>query len=110
MGSTSERVCPLCERQMADEICPTDGVPTVDSALYAPSEHRIEPGALVAGRYRVERLLGEGGMGAVFAAKQLAMNRLVALKVLRHDFGSSARHIKRFYQEAQAVSQLNHPN
>jgi serine/threonine protein kinase len=95
---------------MADEICPTDGVPTIESSVYAPSEKSIGPGGVVAGRYRVNRLIGEGGMGAVFVATQLAMNRTIALKVLRRDLLVNAKHIKRFYQEAQAVSHLNHPN
>lgn len=61
-------------------------------------------------RYRIERPLAEGGFGAVWVARQMAMNRDVALKVLHRagNLGSAA--LKRFYREAITISRLNHPN
>jgi serine/threonine protein kinase len=66
-------------------------------------------GRLLGGRYRVTSLLGEGGMGLVYAAVQEDLQRRVALKVIR-DEGSSADELRRFRLEALAASQLGHPN
>lgn len=62
------------------------------------------------GRYRVERLLGEGGMGKVYLAEDLKLHRKVALKVLPHRFVIDANRLARFEREAHAASALNHPN
>ena len=60
------------------------------------------------GRYRLVRLLGEGGMGTVYEAEQDSPRRTVALKVVRHGFASPAL-LKRFRHESQILSRLNHP-
>jgi serine/threonine protein kinase len=70
----------------------------------------VEPGHVIAGRYRVERLLGQGAMGSVYRAVQLSMGRSVALKLLVDEHRGSAPHIERFEREAQALSRLAHPN
>src|SRR5688572_22127765 len=62
------------------------------------------------GDFRVERLLGRGGMGNVYLARQLSLNRPVALKVLRPDLLTKSTYLKRFEAEAWAVAKLNHPN
>ncbi len=62
------------------------------------------------GRYRLERLLGEGGMGKVYLAEDMRLHRRVALKVLPHRFVIDADRLRRFEREAQAASALNHPN
>jgi len=64
-------------------------------------------GASLGGRYRIDRELGRGGMGRVFAARDLKLGRDVALKVLsaRED-----QNVRRFEQEARAAGALNHPN
>ena len=64
-------------------------------------------GTAVSG-YRIERLLGRGGMGAVYLAKQEDVGRTVALKVVHA--GRSARAARRFQREAQALGRLRHPN
>jgi serine/threonine-protein kinase len=66
----------------------------------------IVPGAIIAGRYRIERLLGEGGMGRVFAARQLGLERPVALKVLRPELARDATALHRFRREARLVASL----
>lgn len=104
------RFCPLCEQQMEAAVCPRDGVPTVASNLFSADEGHIKPGAILAGRYRIERVLGKGGMGAVYLGTQLAVNRPVAIKTLLSQLMTDQVHVKRFYQEAQASSQLTHPN
>ncbi len=65
-------------------------------------------GTTFAGRYRIERLLGAGGMGCVYTATQLSMNREVALKVLNPDMSASDSAVQRFHREMQATSKVEH--
>ncbi|HZI10704.1 MAG TPA: serine/threonine-protein kinase [Myxococcus sp.] len=67
-------------------------------------------GKTIALKYRVEALIGEGGMGKVYRARQLALDKMVVLKVLRHTLLSDERTVARFQREAKAASRLNHPN
>jgi len=60
------------------------------------------------GRYRVVRLLGEGGMGAVYEAEQDQPRRLVALKLIKPGF-ATAETLRRFQHESQALGRLQHP-
>ncbi|HUQ90717.1 MAG TPA: protein kinase [Bryobacteraceae bacterium] len=60
--------------------------------------------------YQVLELLGSGGMGEVFKARDTRLNRLVAIKILRPEFVAQSTRKQRFIQEAQAASALNHPN
>ena len=62
------------------------------------------------GRYKLERLLGEGGMGKVYLAEDMRLHRRVAIKVLPNRFVADADRVRRFEREAQAASALNHPN
>lgn len=62
------------------------------------------------GDFEVERLLGRGGMGEVYLARQISLNRPVALKVLRSDMLNNPTYLSRFEAEATAVARLNHPN
>src|SRR5215475_779361 len=61
-------------------------------------------GSTVAGKYRIERLLGRGGMGAVFAAQNTAIGKRVALKFLSGDAARDRDAARRFQREAQAAS------
>jgi serine/threonine protein kinase len=61
------------------------------------------------GSYRIERMLAQGGMGVVYAATDVTLNRPVAIKFLSDDlFDAAAR--RRFQREAQMASALNHPH
>ena len=62
------------------------------------------------GHYQVLSQIGRGGMGEVFLAQDTALGRKVALKLLRSDFTMNEERLRRFRQEAQAASALNHPN
>src|SRR5215207_5910623 len=62
------------------------------------------------GNYKIEKLLGAGGMGEVYLASESRLNRRVALKFLPSEFVADAERVARFEREARAVSALNHPN
>jgi eukaryotic-like serine/threonine-protein kinase len=68
------------------------------------------PGSLVAGKYRVQSLLGEGGMGAVFRAHHEIMDVPVAIKCLHPELLSRADAKERFVREARAAARIRHPN
>ena len=76
------------------------------TAVEAPVIERAIPDAI--GPYRVLRLLGEGGMGAVYQAEQEHPRRMVALKVIKPGF-ATAENLRRFQYESQALGRLQHP-
>lgn len=67
-------------------------------------------GRVLGGRYQVVRKLGEGGLGSVYVARQVAVGRDVAVKVLHEDIAAKEVHRQRFEREAKALAQLRHPN
>ena len=67
-------------------------------------------GARVAGRYEIVRLLGEGGMGAVYQARDLELERAVALKVIRPELATHPAILARFKQELILAREVTHPN
>jgi len=71
---------------------------------------QIAPGETVADRYRINRVLGEGGMGVVYAAEHMLMRKEVALKVLHGDMNSMPEIVARFEREAIAAAAIDHPN
>ncbi len=72
-------------------------------------QHRLI-GQIIADRYRVEALLGEGGMGAVYVAEHLTLHKQVALKVVHPEHAGNAELAARFAQEAMVTSRIDHPN
>ncbi len=118
-------VCPECRRLLHEpgvELRPdtdeesynkaTTRVRSFDGAGKGePGEERqpLEPGTVI-GSYEVERLVGQGGMGEVYSATHITLGRRFALKLLRSKFGWRKELIRRFYLEARAASQVEHPN
>jgi len=104
------RVCPHCEQKTTEKLCPTDGYQTVDAAAYESSD--VDPflGKEFEGRYRIEKMLGEGGFGAVYKATQLAVNRSVALKIMKSELATDLKEVARFQQEARALASLKNPH
>ena len=102
----------MCRRNYAagETFCPEDGsrlfLHTAGGEL-APDEL---VGETLDGRYRVLRLLGEGGMGRVYEGEHLLIERRVAIKVLREDFTRRADVVERFRREAKSASRIGHPN
>ncbi len=70
----------------------------------------LKPGAVLAGRYQIVEVLGEGGMGAVYKAHDNAVGRLVALKVVRPELAGNAAMLQRFKQELILARQVTHRN
>ena len=69
----------------------------------------IAIGAIIEGSYRVERRVGEGGFGVVYECTELALQRTVALKMLKPDV-TGERELRRFMDEGRNLASLNHPN
>src|SRR5688572_26441698 len=67
-------------------------------------------GKVVDGRYRIESLLGHGGMGMVFKATQTTVGRTVAIKTLNVALAAAPTFFERFKREAEVASRLKHPN
>src|SRR2546428_3630746 len=97
----------------ADPIAPKSPRPPSESRTVLTSDPRLAPADPKAfeldDRYRIERELGRGGMGRVFAARDLKLGRDVAIKVLAPG-GHDDHQLRRFEQEARAAGSLNHPN
>jgi eukaryotic-like serine/threonine-protein kinase len=67
-------------------------------------------GTVLGGRYRLVELLGQGGMATIYRARDNQLERDVAIKVLRPEYGTDPDFIERFRHEAQSAASLNHPN
>ncbi len=88
-----------------------------DHASHLPCEQTDPPrtgesrlGQVFGGRYHLVRLLGDGGMGAVYKAADRILRRFVALKVLHRDVVGRPRAVERFVREARASAAIGHPN
>ncbi|MGH9832531.1 MAG: serine/threonine-protein kinase, partial [Blastocatellia bacterium] len=93
--------------------------PALEAAAQAMAEDQIRDGAASSapsligqsvGHFRILSLLGKGGMGEVWLAEDTRLGRKVAVKLLLAEFTADAGRMRRFAQEARAVSALNHPN
>jgi hypothetical protein len=93
-------------RSPASPVGTTAGL-AADDTLTSPA---LPPGLAEHARYRVEQLLGVGGMGAVYRARHLLMERTVALKVINRNLVGNPAAVDRFRREMRAAAQLAHPN
>ncbi|HQR07393.1 MAG TPA: serine/threonine-protein kinase [Gemmatales bacterium] len=108
-------VTPAADRHGATAVPPGA---TVASPVDTPVVAHVSGSSIVKqdhagqllGDFRLERRLGEGGMGQVYLAQQLSLQRRVAIKLLRSDFAENESFLKRFEAEAKAIAQLAHPN
>ncbi len=74
-----------------------------------PARRHIADGTIING-FKIEKELGHGGMGVVYQAQQLSLNRDIALKILPDEKASNETFIEAFFREARAAASLNHPN
>jgi len=101
-----EEVASLLARAETGDFLETPALAVAAKAIARVSDARALPAAI--GHYRVVRLLGEGGMGAVYEAEQDQPRRVVALKVIKPGF-ATAETLRRFQHESQALGRLQHP-
>src|SRR6185437_6257159 len=99
-------------------INPSDAATQIDVSTRKPApsspssggQTGLRPGAVLANRYEITALLGEGGMGAVYKAVDREVNRTIALKVIRPDLATNSSIIDRFKQELVLSHQVTHRN
>src|SRR5262245_28024431 len=107
--------CPRCMMEIGVDLA-IEGQTEPDnkSSLEGPEETRASQtpastsSRTVIGRYRILRLVGEGGMGVVYEAEQDALRRTVALKIIKPGLASPEL-LRRFEQESQVLGRLQHP-
>lgn len=99
------KACPKCGTEYPDTttLCPSDGV-----ALEKTDDSLI--GQTLAGKYRIEERLSEGGMGTVYRGTHVLMDKTVAVKVLRPSLAADEKIVARFSREARAASKISHPH
>ncbi len=102
------KACPVCQKEYPVEAtrCADDGVPLV--ALGAEVRGRSEDllGEVVEGRWKIERIIGKGGMGTVYSCRHLVVGKVAAIKVLRAGSDNSDAVLQRFVREAQTANVL----
>ena len=97
--------CPKCGVEYPDSttLCPADGV-----ALEKDGDSLV--GTILAGKYRIDARLNEGGMGTVYRGTHVLMEKTVAIKVLLPTLAADEKIVARFSREARAASRISHPN
>jgi serine/threonine protein kinase len=99
------KYCTICKTKYEDSIsfCPTDGEVLEDD----PSSI---VGTVLDGQYKIETLLGKGGMGAVYLARHILLGDRVAIKILPREVRTNAEWLRRFRREGQAARRFRHAN
>src|SRR5215471_3911624 len=100
------RRCGTCGGEYPAEfaVCPRDATPLAD----APGDDPLI-GTVLAGSYRIKSLFAEGGMGRVYEAEHVRLERPLAVKVLHQMYASSADGVARFEREARAMAEIDSP-
>ena len=105
------RQCPKCGRRFLEtnaRICDADG--SVLDLLVVASERDRLVGTTILGRYAVDGVLGDGGMGVVYSARDIENGGRYAVKVLRAEYSAEEDLVVRFEQEARAAASINNPH
>jgi serine/threonine protein kinase len=104
-------ICPRCLAGLMQSDPGPEMPPPTDNARVPIDLIRppLQPGAVFKG-FEILEILGQGGMGIVYKARQQSLDRLVALKLLNSQLASSDEFSKRFDREAKVLASLNHPN
>lgn len=103
--------CPTCRKTYPDGTvhCPVDTSALLPEEAFANADPTLEPGTMI-GEYRIERKLGEGSFGAVYAGIQPLIGKRVAIKLLHKRMSSEPEIVSRFIDEARAVNKIGHRN
>src|SRR5215467_3087475 len=105
---------PVSQETLNGGAAPEDWTVAAASKTSVPlpqaASEELAPGALLAGRYEILQLLGRGGMGAVYKARDKELDRLVALKLIRPDLARNPEVLRRFKQELILARQITHKN
>jgi serine/threonine-protein kinase len=108
------KTCRGCGREFSgsETYCPDDGfrLSAIDSGDFVAAGGDPLVGVTLDGRYRILRVIGEGGMGVVYEALHVVIEKPVAVKVLRETFTGRPDVVERFRQEAKSASRIGHPN
>jgi serine/threonine-protein kinase len=104
------RRCPICDLVTDERLCPRDKIATLLVDAPGVDVASVYVGQVIADRYVIERKIGRGGFGAVFAAHHTGTGQEVALKCLNTAAGVDDVTLRRFFQEARVTSGLRHPN
>ena len=109
-GRCAATVCPQCGQHFSADgrFCPFDGEPLRPAPDWDPSSDPLL-GIVVDDRYEIASVIGEGGMGIVYAARHRALGKRFALKALRKDLASDHEIAARFMQEARTAASISHP-
>jgi serine/threonine-protein kinase len=108
-GQITRMVCPACNgRYEGGQFCAKDGTALVKDTNPVVKEDMV--GKILADRYRIIRLLGEGGMGQVYEAQHVNINKRFAIKLLRPEIVANPEAVQRFRQEAWSASSIGHDN
>ncbi len=99
----------LAASESAGDFLETPFAGVVAESLARGSTESLQPGQIF-GRYEIRDKIGGGGMGEVFRAQDLELDRPVAIKILHTDAIADRERRRRFVQEARSASALNHPN
>jgi tRNA A-37 threonylcarbamoyl transferase component Bud32 len=103
--------CPTCRRRYANDVdaCPEDGDGLLPDEAFAAANKDLEEGTTV-GEYVIEKKIGAGAYGEVYAAEHPVIGKRAAIKVLHKKFSSQPEVVSRFIQEARAVNKIRHRN
>ena len=111
IGSTMEDNA-VVDSSSSPYMSSTGKVDETSDTLDSPDDTSLPSGTRIGyfGDYELLKVLGEGGMGIVYKARQLSLNRPVALKMIKAARFASADEVRRFQNESEAVARLDHPN
>ena len=120
MNQSNQHICPKCAAAIPDEapggLCPKCALESVATVANTTPGGRKSPPPGIAEiaphfpELEILELIGAGGMGAVYKARQPQLDRFVALKILSHDLAGDPPFVERFNREARVLARLSHPN